>query len=318
VPAGIILQGMKIVTSGAGYIDIDAYAGCIAYAELLRLKGHDAKAICEAPWNESISSSVRAWKVPFETVYTPANDDSFIIIDVSDPGHFEKFADLERVVEVIDHHPGFEQYWQERIGEKAQIEFIGAACTQVYEQWKAAGAIDSISVVSARLLIAGILDNTLNFGAEITTTRDRIAYDDLLKIAELPNDWTAQYFTECQHAILADVSEALANDTKTLTFASLPGTVGVGQLVLWDTEEVLLEHRADIEEILAKVASGWFLNLVNVGQRKSYFVCEDAKIQAWLSQLLGVRFTGSIAEAERLWLRKEIIMQDRVFINTHS
>lgn len=30
---------MKIVTSGLKFLDIDAYAGCIAYAELLRLKG---------------------------------------------------------------------------------------------------------------------------------------------------------------------------------------------------------------------------------------------------------------------------------------
>lgn len=30
---------MKIVTSGSGYADIDAYAGTVAYAELLQAQG---------------------------------------------------------------------------------------------------------------------------------------------------------------------------------------------------------------------------------------------------------------------------------------
>lgn len=36
---------MKIVTSGSKYIDIDAYAGIIAYANLLNLNGISAKAV---------------------------------------------------------------------------------------------------------------------------------------------------------------------------------------------------------------------------------------------------------------------------------
>ena len=37
-----------IVTSGNRYIDIDAYASCIAYANLLRLKGKNAIAVSTA------------------------------------------------------------------------------------------------------------------------------------------------------------------------------------------------------------------------------------------------------------------------------
>lgn len=47
-----------IVTSGKRYIDIDAYASCIAYAKLLRLKGKNAKAISTANLNESITNSL--------------------------------------------------------------------------------------------------------------------------------------------------------------------------------------------------------------------------------------------------------------------
>lgn len=301
---------MKVVTSGSRYIDIDAYAGCVAYAELLRLQGHDAKAVCVAPWNESICASVREWNAPIETSYTPSKDDSFILIDVSDPEQFEEFVDVNRVMEIIDHHPGLEAFWEQRIGKDAHIEFIGAACTQVYEQWKLAGLFDKMSLVSARLLIAGILDNTLSFGAKVTTNRDKQAYEALLQKADLHDNWTEQYFTECQDAIFADIGSATTNDSKILTFISLPGTIGVGQLVVWNTDEVLEHHKAVIEQALSKINPKWFLNLVSIGDGKSYFVSEDTEVKAWLSRLLGVSFNGSVAQADRLWLRKEIMKAD--------
>lgn len=202
---------MRVITSGSAYIDIDAYACIIAYAELLRMQGIEAVALNTAPLNESISKTVRSWRATLETVYVPSLSDTFTLIDVSDPGHFDRIVDIARVDEVIDHHPGFESYWQERIGDDAHIEFIGAACTLVYERWKAAGLLEKMSVISARLLVCGILDNTLNFGANVTTQRDIEAYDKLLVQADLPDNWTAQYFTECQEVILSD---AVAANTK--------------------------------------------------------------------------------------------------------
>ena len=168
---------MKIVTSGAKYIDIDAYAGCVAYAELLQFKGEKALAVCTAPLNESVSDTVRSWNAPIKSVYEPSEDDEFILIDVSEPEQFEEIVNLEKVSEVLDHHPGLEQYWHEKIGDKAIIEFIGAACTLVYESWKSSDLLDKMSVTSARLLICGILDNTLNFGAKVTNPRDVEAYN---------------------------------------------------------------------------------------------------------------------------------------------
>ena len=40
------------------YIDIDAYAGIIAYANLLNLKGIQAKAVSTAKLNESITQTL--------------------------------------------------------------------------------------------------------------------------------------------------------------------------------------------------------------------------------------------------------------------
>ena len=55
---------MKIVTSGSRYIDIDAYASCIAYANLLNLKGIEAKAVSTAKINESITPNLSFILIP--------------------------------------------------------------------------------------------------------------------------------------------------------------------------------------------------------------------------------------------------------------
>lgn len=306
---------MRIITAGSVYIDVDAYAGCIAYAELLQKQGIEARAVSTAPLNESINVTIRSWQAPLYTNYIPSKDDTYTLIDLSDPDYFDEIVDQNRVDEVIDHHPGLEQYWQERLGDGAHIEFIGAACTMVYERWKAAKLLDEMSILSARLLICGILDNTLNFGAKVTTKRDVEAYNALISRADLLDDWTSRYFMECQDAILDNVAVAIKNDTKILTFKTFDRPVCFGQLVVWDAKQALAEQQGVIREVLASIKSDWFMNLISVGERKSYFITDNTDVQAWLTDLLGVQFDNSIAVADRLWLRKEVIKQD---IITHN
>lgn len=306
---------MKVVTSGAAYIDIDAYAGCIAYAELLSLQGIPAVAASGAAWNESITPTVRSWAAPLIIDYIPAADDRFVLIDVSEPDHFDRMVVLERVEEVIDHHPGFEEYWRDKLGKRAKIEFIGAACTLVYERWKEAGLAGKMSETSARLLVAGILDNTLNFKAQVTTKRDRAAYDELLKLANLDDSWAGQYFSEAQATILADVGPSLANDTKTLRFISFPGKpVVVGQLVVWEAGEVLDKYLGTVSQVMERKSPQWLINLVGVSEGRSYLIARDTAVKEWVAKVLGATFDGPVAKANRLWLRKEIIKRDIEFV----
>lgn len=301
---------MHIVTSGSAYIDIDAFAGCVAYAELLQAQGVEAKAVSNAPWNESISKTVHSWQAPMITNYVPSDQDTFTLIDISNPAYFEKFVDTSRIDMVIDHHAGFEEFWHQKIGDNARIEFIGAACTLVYELWQQSGLFDKMSVISARLLVCGILDNTLNFGAKVTSPRDIDAYKELVAKAELSDDWAAEYFTECQESIIQNATTAIQNDTKITSFKSFEAPITFSQLAVWDGKQVLADKQEVLSKVLADIKPEWLINLISVGECKSYFVADNLKVQAWLTDLLGIHFTGSVAVADRLWLRKEIIKCD--------
>lgn len=300
---------MIIVTSGYRFLDIDAYGGCVAYAELLRLQGHAAQAVSTAPMNESIPGSVRAWPAELVTTYQPGPDDTFVLVDLSDPAYVDRFVKTEAVCEVIDHHLGNEDAWR-HLDDKAQIEFIGAACTLVAERWIAAGLVDTISKTSARLLIAGILDNTLNLKAQITTDRDRAAYQQLLVHADLPNDWSEAYFRECTQSITDHLEQALMNDYKPVKYLSYPEELAVGQLAVWDAQELLADKRAALDVWFGQLGLPWFMNLISVSDGTSTFVCTSPEIRSWLSALLGVTFDSDTAHAPRSWLRKEIFKRD--------
>lgn len=300
---------MRIITAGAAYLDIDAYAGIVAYAELLQKQGTPAQAVSTATPNESVPQLVREWPIDITNTYTLSPIDTFTLIDISEPQFFDSIVDLEKVDTIIDHHPGLEKYWHDKIGDGAIIEHVGAACTQVYEQWQKAGMIDQISQTSARLLMCGILDNTLNFGATITTQRDRDAYETLAKYADLPDDWPARYFSACGESIGKDPVGAMQNDTKIMTLPSRKNPIAVGQFAVWNARQVVNGHQKDLMAFFAD-KDQWFINIISIGERRSYFLCEDPDLQRWLSQLLDVQFNGSLAIASRPWLRKEITKQD--------
>ena len=297
---------MITVAAGDVFTDIDAYASALAYADLLRLQGNPARVVLEGEFNYSIPDELRHLDVNYDKTYRPIGDESFVVVDVSDPENMARFVDEDRVDEVIDHHPGMEQYWHKKIGTRSDIEPVGAACTQIYERWLDADMSDKISVDCAQLLAAGILDNTLNFTAEITSERDRSAYANLAKIADLPDDWPAQYFSWCQRDVERNLSEAIRTDTKIMSFAGGPGELAVGQLAVWDGSGLTGYHQ-QIQSAMQSFGRPWLLNVMLIKQECNLIAADDSTLQEFIGALLGVEFIDGIAQTNRLWLRKEIM-----------
>lgn len=160
-----------IITSGSGYIDIDAYASCFAYGRLLKEKGIHVQIVSTSQFNESICPLIQDLDFHFDN-YQPDIKDQFIILDVSNPAFMDTIVQKENIIEIIDHHLGWETTWQTKPSVNLHIEFIGSVCTLIYEKFKEEKMLDILDVNLCKLLIAGILDNTLNLKASITTARD--------------------------------------------------------------------------------------------------------------------------------------------------
>ena len=295
---------MKIVTAGNKYIDIDAYASCIAYANLLKLKGIHAKAVSTAKINETITPNLLKLNAQLEN-YEKSDNDEFIIVDVSSKSYFDNIVNEDKIIEIIDHHVGYEEYWKNKLGEKAKIEFIGAVATLIVELYEKENLIEKMSKDIAYLLMSAILDNTLNFKARITTDRDKTAYKKLELIVGDEEHYAEKYFKECQLAIERNLKNAIENDTKIeKTSAILPPVFG--QIILWNKEKIL-ENKDSIYNILNNIGTNWMINLICLEEGKSYIVASDLEVQIKLEKLLKGRFKQDIMELEDVWLRKEII-----------
>jgi len=299
------MSPIKVITSGSAYLDIDAYACCIAYAELLNLQGIPTRAVSSAKPNASVSKTVLGWGAVLDD-YRPTSSDEFVLVDVSDYHHFDPMVALDRVVEVIDHHPGFEEYWSQTLGSAADIRSIGAAATQVFQRWKAAGLLSSISEQSAVLLATAILDNTLNFTGQMTTTADIDAYAELVLHAKLTEDWPSHYFLECQASIESDISAALAADLKRMKPESrLPEVFA--QMTVWDAEALIEKYRSEICHWMGGQGDDWLLNVICISQRKSCLLAEPVVSQQKLSRLLPVEWQAGLAALKPSILRKELL-----------
>ncbi|HEU4984877.1 MAG TPA: hypothetical protein VFT58_04500, partial [Nitrososphaera sp.] len=96
----------------------------VALAELLRARGEDAVAASSSRLNGSIPPSLRALDVQFQTKLESSEGNVFTFVDLSDPEHFDFDAKVEDVAGVIDHHPGFEKFWKDKLGDAARLEFV--------------------------------------------------------------------------------------------------------------------------------------------------------------------------------------------------
>lgn len=205
--------------------------------QLLRALGvAEVYAISSSRLNSSIPRQLRQFKYRLDQ---PAIQSAaeYVMVDVSNPDFFDQTVNQEQIIEAIDHHTGYETYGQERLGAKVQIEFIGSVRTIIYERIIAANKSEILDGDLCQLLIAGVLDNTINLQSDITTLRDRQVYEGLLKIGKISDEWRWQYFADCQTEIESNLTGALLDDLKVEPASQwLPATIG--RLLMLNSDQI--------------------------------------------------------------------------------
>lgn len=297
------------------YADIDVYASIVAYANLLNRRGIPAETYIPASTpNYSIPAALRLKEYEGHNFGLQSNDKA-IILDTSVPTLINEFVPDGQILELIDHHSGYEDYWYERIGDKAIIERIGAVATVIFERWGEYLDYATMSPEIAKLLLAAILDNTLYFNAEITTTRDHVAAEKLAQaIGTTVSDFAKWYFSEVSQTVLGNLGKSLSSDIKTVNLLEGNAPINFGQLTIWDAATILPRH-AEISREMSKLGEGWLVNVICLADNKNYVFVDSPELAKRVIELLNAQENGVWLATDQMHLRKEII---KIFSGTEK
>lgn len=299
---------MIVISAGNKYLDIDAYASGIAYAVLLQSFGEEVVFASSAKENMSICPLIKELGFNVDRDYEPKEEDKFIVLDLSNPEFFDVIINSDNIIEVIDHHTGFEEYWKDNI-ENSQIEFIGSVATIIFERFKKANKLNLLTPKLCRLLVAAILDNTLNLKSNITTKRDILAYEELKKIGKIEDSFDEQYFASCQEIINENVFDSVKSDLKIETVSSMLPEI-FGQLMVYDKTPIL-EKIDEVEMVFENADKPWFINIICLKDGKSYLFTTNLEAQKMLEKLFSKKFENNLLVLSNFMLRKEIMKMAR-------
>lgn len=288
------------------YADVDVYASIVAYADLLNQRGKSAKTYIPSKPNYSVPDALRLEEYE-NTVFSFQPNDQAIILDLSEPNIIHEYVPDNQILELIDHHPGYEKYWDQRIGNRAIIEKIGAVATSIYERWGKCWTYDKMLPEIAKLLLAAILDNTLNFNTQITTERDRKAASGLAKLINTTvEDFAEWYFSETSNTVVADLYNSLLQDCKLATIPRGNINFNFYQLAIWDIKTITNQSNR-IAQIAESDSDAGIISILCISERRNYILTKSEQLAKYFTNLLNLKEKSDWLISDRLFLRKEIL-----------
>lgn len=283
---------MIIVTAGKKYNDIDALACAVAYGELLEKEGKDVKVSLPGVWNRTILPEQMKQYELFREEIIPSSDDNFVFVDLSEEKHFAYFDsekdDYTRILEIYDHHYGFEDYWKNILGERSHIERVGACATQIFEEYEKRSEITLMKKETAELLLCAIVQNTLDFTSPETRERDHVAYKKLLDLLCLTEEWKDHFLQKLTNSFGDNFEESLRSDTKVFEdFLDDKKLIFSQVEVPIAGEDLFIKNKKIIEIFFDKDRNSlYLLNLADMKNKKSIISSNSDELLLKLKEVL--------------------------------
>ena len=297
-----------IILKGNTYMDIDVIACVQALYEIMTLQRKDVYVHGSKTYSASVTPELNKNISSFSEKEIEDNDELYLV-DVSGTEYLENQCGypLNQVVRIFDHHFESIEYWKERLGEKAQIEEIGATATLVAEYAKKENLYTRLTKDAKKLIASAIVSNSQNFKLSMTKERDHIIFKEIAEELNFSNNWAEEYLLSIQDKINKNVTESMKNDTK---LSSSPGgeTITIVQMEMWDTSIFLSKNHQEVIDFLKKQTTDVsFFMSASLSEDKTYFFAADEVSQTFLSKLLNISFIDRVSIFEGIIIRKEVL-----------
>jgi inorganic pyrophosphatase/manganese-dependent inorganic pyrophosphatase len=304
---------MRIITGGEKYTDIDLLVCAVAYKELMDLEGIESQIVLRGELNESVPNSLKEKVKDFEIRNTfPKEYNDVVILDVSSPDYISSGINEDEIVEIYDHHFGYEEYWNSKKNVYSKIEPVGSCTTLIFEEYLKRGHEMSQLVVD--LFYLTTIVHTLNLQSSVTSQRDIQALDFLKNRTSLTEDSIEKYFTEVEKDIVKNPIKSMTNDTKIMEIGGK--RIGIIQLEFWNAKEFLITNYECIKKMLHDMDTDIaFYTSPSIEEGFNYILARDEESVDILNCILDCNEANGYLMTEKLFLRKEIVKKLQDFLN---
>lgn len=292
-----------IVTS---YVDpdLDGTSSMYAYSEFLRKTGKNSDYYIAGTPMQEVQIVCDMFHIALKGAEEIGDEDKVVVVDTNDL-ELIPVEKLENIVEFIDHHIKYNNS-EKCKNAKFQIEMVGAAASLVAEKFQKNDV--EISRESAILLYYGIISNTINLKAKVTTQKDLEMTKWLKeKCGEISEEKIAEIFTK-----KSQIRDSLRDEMEAQVVREFQNKkITIAQLEYANVESFLLENESKIRKILRDIKyeknlDYILINCVDILKGFSTILVIDDETEKLISELLNVKFEKQKARFNKLILRKEI------------
>ena len=168
----IVEEGKVIYVIGHKSPDSDTVCSAIAYANLLNLLGHEAKAVITAPVNHETEYILKQAGVDMPEILYDASGENIFLVDHSEYAQAVEGLTDAHIVGIIDHHG----VGTVNTGNQVVYEGrpIGSTATIIWLDYLNYGF--EIDPTTAYVMLGAVLSDTNNLSGSTTTDADRAAF----------------------------------------------------------------------------------------------------------------------------------------------
>lgn len=282
--------------------DTDGICSGIAYANYIKHKGKNYLPVYFGELDKETEFVLKKLEVSSPQKVSTVNEyDEIVIVDTHHVAQLSKEIPLDKVVEIIDHHPDGNP--ESFPNAKIQNDKIGAACTIIAERMKKENIIPDAKI--SGLISLAIISNTLNFTAPSTSQRDRDALEWLSGFCEITNELIREMFEARSNVSSVPSRELIKGNLKEFNWGDYK--VGISQVEMTDINVIV--ERPDFLNSLLNVKQSLRLNYifftgVNILRRSSTIFCPNQETLNIINKGMGFDSSKTTFEVDRILLRK--------------
>lgn len=224
---------MSLLVFGHKNPDTDSICSSISLSYLKNQLGFDAKPYALGEVRKEAQFALDYFNVAAPELLTDIENKDVVLVDHNELVQTADGIEKANIVEIVDHH-------KVEISTEVPISIrvmpVGCTCTIVYQMFKE----NNVEVPKhiAGLLLSAILSDTLLFKSPTTTDMDKLACEELSKIAEVDMESYAMDMFKAGTSLDEYSIEEIVNmDFKEFDMSGK--RVGIGQVFTLDIDSIL-------------------------------------------------------------------------------